>query len=67
LRFPPWVYLYYVAELHQVHLFVSVSNRFQAVVRHKRGKLTLINHFSDFKDFLATVRELNPGVDIKGF
>jgi hypothetical protein len=25
LRFSPWVYLYYVAELYQVHLFVSVS------------------------------------------
>ena len=41
-------------------------NRFQAVVRHKRGKLTLINHFSDFADFLATVKELNPSIEIKG-
>lgn len=42
-------------------------NRFQAVVRHKGGKLTLINQFADFRDFLATLRELNPSVDIKGF
>jgi hypothetical protein len=42
-------------------------NRFQAIVRHKGGKLTLINHFSDFADFLATVKELNPSIEIKGF
>ncbi len=42
-------------------------NRFQAVVRHKGGKLTLVNHFSDFTDFLATVKELNPSIEIKGF
>lgn len=42
-------------------------NRFQAVVRHKGGKLTLINQFVDFRDFLANLRELNPSVEIKGF
>jgi hypothetical protein len=42
-------------------------NRFQAVVRHKRGKLTLINHFSNFTDFLATVKGLNPAIQINGF
>ncbi len=42
-------------------------NRFQAVVRHKGGKLTLINQFADFRDFLATLRELNPAVEIIGF
>jgi hypothetical protein len=42
-------------------------NRFQAVLRHKEGKLTLINQFSDFADFLATVKELNPSIEIKGF
>lgn len=42
-------------------------NRFQAVVRHKGGKLTLVNQFADFRDFLATLRELNPSVEIKGF
>lgn len=42
-------------------------NRFEAVVRHKGGKLTLINQFTDFRDFLATVQELNPTVEIKGF
>jgi hypothetical protein len=42
-------------------------NRFNAVVRHKGGKLTLVNQFDDFEDFLATLRELNPSVEIKGF
>ena len=42
-------------------------NRFQAVVRHKGGKLMLINQFPGFRDFLVTVRELNPAVEIKGF
>ena len=42
-------------------------NRFQLDVVHKRGKLTIINKFSDFTDFLATVRELNPSIEIKGF
>jgi hypothetical protein len=37
------------------------------VVRHKGGKLTLLNQFADFPDFLATLRELNPSVDLKGF
>jgi hypothetical protein len=41
--------------------------RFQAVVRHKGGKLTLINQLGDFRDFLATLQELNPSVEIKGF
>jgi hypothetical protein len=42
-------------------------NRFQALVRHKSGKLLLVNHFSDFKDFLTTVKTLNPAIEIKGF
>ncbi len=42
-------------------------NRFQAVVRHKGGKLTLVNQFAGFRDFLAMLRELNPAVEIKGF
>lgn len=42
-------------------------NRFQAVVRHKGGKLRLINQFDDFVDFLATLGDLNPTVEIKGF
>ncbi|GAC1471252.1 MAG: hypothetical protein NVSMB9_17210 [Isosphaeraceae bacterium] len=42
-------------------------NGFQAVVRHKGGKLKLINQFADFRDFLVTLRELNPAVEIKGF
>ncbi len=42
-------------------------NRFQAVVRHKGGKLMLVNQFLDFKDFLANIKELNPAIEIKGF
>jgi hypothetical protein len=42
-------------------------NRFQLDVVHKRGKLTMINQFSEFTDFLATVKELNPSIEIKGF
>jgi hypothetical protein len=42
-------------------------NRFQAIVEHKRGKLMLVNLFSDFRDLLATVRDLNPAIEIKGF
>jgi uncharacterized membrane protein len=42
-------------------------NRFQLDVVHKRGKLTMINQFSEFPDFLATVKELNPSIEIKGF
>jgi hypothetical protein len=42
-------------------------NRFQLDVVHKRGKLTMINQFSEFTDFLAAVRELNPSIEIKGF
>jgi hypothetical protein len=42
-------------------------NRFQMDVVHKRGKLTMINRFSNFTDFLVTVKELNPSLEIKGF
>jgi hypothetical protein len=42
-------------------------NRFQLDVVHKGGKLTMINQFSEFPDFLATVKELNPSIEIKGF
>jgi hypothetical protein len=42
-------------------------NTFQAVVRHKGGKLALINQFAGFRDFLTTLRGLNPSVEIKGF
>jgi hypothetical protein len=42
-------------------------NGFQAVVRHKGGKLPLINQFADFRDFLATLKALNPAVEMKGF
>jgi hypothetical protein len=42
-------------------------NRFQAVIRHKSGKIVLVNQFSDFTEFLAAVRDLNPAVKIEGF
>jgi hypothetical protein len=42
-------------------------NRFHAVVRHKGGRLTLVNDFADFEDLLATLRDLNPAIQIKGF
>jgi hypothetical protein len=33
----------------------------------KQGELTLVNHFSDFADFQAAVKELNPGSTSRGF
>lgn len=42
-------------------------NRFQAVIRHEGGKVVLVNQFPDFRDFLATVKALNPAVDVNGF
>jgi hypothetical protein len=42
-------------------------NRFNCLVRFKGGKLTFVNRFSNFKDFLTTVKDLNPGIEIKGF
>jgi hypothetical protein len=42
-------------------------NRFNGVVHFKRGKQTFVNRFSDFKDFLATVKDQNPTIEIEGF
>ena len=42
-------------------------NRFNGVVRFKRGKQAFVNRFSDFKDFLATVKDQNPTIEIEGF
>jgi hypothetical protein len=42
-------------------------NRFHLDVVHNGGKLTMINQFSEFPGFLATVKELNPSIEIKGF
>jgi hypothetical protein len=42
-------------------------NRFQAVIRHKGGKIVLLNQFPNFTEFLATVRDLNPAAKIEGF
>jgi hypothetical protein len=43
------------------------ANRFNGVVRFKQGKQTFVNRFSDFKDFLATVKDQNPTIVIEGF
>ena len=42
-------------------------NRTLAVVQHKGGRLVLVNQFPHFADFLATVKALNPTVQITGF
>jgi hypothetical protein len=45
----------------------SDPNRFIGVVRFKQGKQTFVNRFSDFKDFLATVKDQNPTIVFEGF
>ncbi len=42
-------------------------NRLLAFVRHENGTIVLVNHFPDFVQLLATVKTLNPTVDIDGF
>ena len=42
-------------------------NRQFPVLRHRGGKVRLLNPMDGFSDFLWTVRSLNPGVEIKGF
>jgi hypothetical protein len=42
-------------------------NHVRLDVVHNRGRLTMINRFSEFRDFLATVKDLNPSVEIKGY
>jgi hypothetical protein len=42
-------------------------NRFNGVVCFKGGKQKFVNRFSDFKDFLATVKDQNPTIVIEGF
>ena len=37
------------------------------VIKYKGGKLCLSNSFSNFRDFLLTLKSLNPSVEIKGF
>ncbi len=37
------------------------------VIKYKGGKMCLSNSFSNFRDFLLTVKSLNPSVEIKGF
>ena len=41
--------------------------RLAVKVRHSGGKLRLPNRFRGFYDFLATVKQQNPAVAIKGF
>jgi hypothetical protein len=36
-------------------------------LRHARGRLRLPNRFPGFYDFLATVKGLNPAIEIRGF
>ena len=43
------------------------SNSFLAQIRHKQGKIILVNSFPEFRDFLAVVKSLNRTVEIKGF
>ena len=45
----------------------SDPNRFLVTIRHKDGKVKLVNQFRDFRDFLVTVKSLNPSVEVKGF
>lgn len=45
----------------------TVPTRSQAVIRHTSGKVVLVNEFPDFRNFLATIKALNPAVEIKGF
>jgi hypothetical protein len=42
-------------------------NRFRGLVRFKGKILVFVNHFSNFNDFLATVKDLNPAIEIQGF
>jgi hypothetical protein len=37
------------------------------VIKYKGGKLYLSNSFSNFRDFLVTLKSLNPSIEIKGF
>lgn len=41
--------------------------RMAVKVRHAGGKLRMPNRFRGFYDFLATVKQINPSVAIKGF
>lgn len=36
-------------------------------VRHAGGRVRLPNRFQGFYDFLATVKGMNPGIEIRGF
>jgi len=37
------------------------------VIKYKGGRLCLSNKFSNFRDFLVTIKSLNPSVEIRGF
>ncbi len=43
------------------------TNCFQAEIRHRQGRIHLINQFPVFREFLVTVKALNPAVEIQGF
>jgi hypothetical protein len=40
---------------------------FYTVIRHKQGKIYLLNCFPQFRDFLITVKSMNPAVEVRGF
>jgi hypothetical protein len=42
-------------------------NSFQVVIRHKAGKVFLVNQFPEFRDFLASLKALNPAIEVRGF
>jgi hypothetical protein len=41
--------------------------RVEVRIRHEGGRMVLNNHFSDFREFLVTLKSLNPSIEIKGF
>ncbi len=40
---------------------------FYAQIEQKQGKIYLLNRFPEFREFLITVKSLNPAVEISGF
>jgi hypothetical protein len=45
----------------------TISGMRGTVIRHKGGKIHLLDTFPRFEEFLLTVKALNPSVEIKGF
>jgi hypothetical protein len=53
-----------VADLRNISPSIS---KMAVKVRHTGGKVRIPNRFRGFYDFLATVKQINPSVAIKGF